>query len=139
MSYREGLANAWLEYIVANETLDFQNSCCVSGTKLDLGSAESSHIQCCPMYAGITSPQPGQLAKNINLSDTSSNTEQQQLGSVKYEVGQAGTAEKEEDERITVGMTTCRRLLLFMRTMKKLLQYSDDIHNSLIKEVCKHV
>lgn len=42
-----------------------------------------------------------------------------------------------DDSRVTVGMTTCKRLHLFLRTMSLLLNHIGDFPNKFVKEVQK--
>ena len=107
ISYRENVTNRWIEHVIDAETRSNETSCCSSD--IQFATTKNGDTFCCPQFSMHASRQ------NVDGNSTPSR--------------------ETIDNRITVGMTTCRRLPLFLRTMELLLLHIGEFPSTLIKEV----
>lgn len=118
ISLRKNISNSWLDYAINEEMKDLHSPCCTVGVYANIST--SQEVQCCP-----------------NLADEFSVKKMHRSAHIIYENDSKLTAHHSAaiDNRVTIGMTTCKRLPLFLRAMSRLIAHIGHFPNSIIREV----
>ena len=117
--YREEITNRWLRFVTEKEKIMASHFCCGKGS-----FSSVSGVQCCPMYSGSYLPR---LELNSTFFYVESATDRR--------VSKTVADNSINEQSITFGITTCRRIDLFLRTMPKLLDLINGYPDSMVHEV----